>query len=70
MRKIIILYTIRIEEKSSDVNMKFVKRIYKIVYFFVNINKSVDFFRNLFIMILWILKWGDFDAPHPHEKGK
>lgn len=70
MRRIIILYTIRIEEKSSDVNMKFVKRIYKIVYFFVNINKSVDFFRNLFIMILWILKWRDFDAPHPHEKGK
>ena len=26
MRRIIILYTIRIEEKSSDVNMKFVKR--------------------------------------------
>ena len=52
MRRIIILYTIRIEEKSSDVNTKFVKYIYKIVYFFVNINKSVDFFRNLFIMVL------------------
>ena len=67
MRRIIILYTIRIEEKSSDVNMKFVKRIYKIVYFFVNINKSVDFFRIPFIMMIWILKWGVFDAPDHHE---